>query len=886
MSDTQPPHPDDHPELPGDQTVRREPRKDTLAGSDASDSQHGRFEPGQSLGSRYRIVGLLGKGGMGEVYRADDLELGQSVALKFLPERVAADPSWLRRFRNEVRTARQVAHANVCRIYDIAEEEGHVFLSMEYIDGEDLASVLRRLGRPSREKSIEIARQICLGLAAAHENKVLHRDLKPANIMIDGRGRVRITDFGLAGFLDELEQAEARAGTPAYMAPEQLVSGKVSVRSDIYTLGLVLHELFTGKCVFDTNDIEELKRKHSSGTLSTPSSITDEIDPAVERVIMRCLQEEPEQRPQSVYQVLAALPGSDPLAAALAAGETPSPDLVANARDSGGLRPAVAISLVFAILATLALIYFVTAGTTVMPQRSPARLSVVAEQIMEELGYGDLPRYTVSGYDVSFALQSSLRETPQSSVQLRESTWPPRYRYWRRWSDGDFLLTDPHFPEDYMIDAPVDRPGRTATIALDSTGRLLALSVPPALVGSASVTTGEIDWSTIFERAQLNQDNATPIATELTPSVFCDKVVAWRVDLSTEDQDPITVLMGAVGGRPNYFEFVGHQGEVWASHGVIVAEVSYVAFAWIAFSIIMIFLACRNLRAGRVDHSKALRCALLLGGLYAVMEITAMSLGGSSLDTKVMSLTNNRGAGHFLRHAIEAWVYYLAIEPYVRRVWPRMLIGLIRVLSGRLRDPAVGREVLIGLTAGCLLVALLTLVVAIEWRLIADDAVHLANSASLQTILSPGHYLSNRTHVVAWAVLDGLSIAGIVVITRLLVRHALTSAVLSVVAIVFLESGLYSWVVGDSQWGALAYVIGMGVWLVWLYTRVGVLSAMVFYFVMRSIGLFTIEFDAWSTPYNLALIACVLALAVYGFWVSLAGQPIFKDMLAEPQAQE
>ncbi|MHC4776910.1 MAG: serine/threonine-protein kinase, partial [Planctomycetota bacterium] len=208
--------------MPAEETVRRQDRQDTLAGSEASGFQHGRFEPGQRLGSRYRIVALLGQGGMGEVYRADDLELGQSVALKFLPQRVAADPAWLRRFRNEVRTARQIAHPNVCRIYDIAEEDGHVFLSMEYIDGEDLAGVLRRLGRPSREKAIEIARQICLGLAAAHENKVLHRDLKPANIMIDGRGRVRITDFGLAGFLDELEQAKARAGTPAYMAPEQL----------------------------------------------------------------------------------------------------------------------------------------------------------------------------------------------------------------------------------------------------------------------------------------------------------------------------------------------------------------------------------------------------------------------------------------------------------------------------------------------------------------------------------------------------------------------------------------------------------------------------------------------------------------------------------------
>jgi serine/threonine-protein kinase len=171
---------------------------------------------------------------MGEVYRADDLELGQSVALKFLPEKLAADPVALDRLRGEVRTARQIAHPNICRVYDIAQADGHVFLSMEYVDGDDLSRVLRRLGPPSKEKSVEIARQLCLGLAAAHENKVLHRDLKPANVMLDGRGRVRITDFGLAGLVDELEADPQRAGTPAYMAPEQLESGTVSVRSDIY----------------------------------------------------------------------------------------------------------------------------------------------------------------------------------------------------------------------------------------------------------------------------------------------------------------------------------------------------------------------------------------------------------------------------------------------------------------------------------------------------------------------------------------------------------------------------------------------------------------------------------------------------------------------------
>ncbi|HSD26887.1 MAG TPA: serine/threonine-protein kinase, partial [Vicinamibacteria bacterium] len=178
-----------------------------------------RFAPGTVLLERYRIVGLLGRGGMGEVYRADDLKLEQPVALKFLPRARAGSAADLARFRGEVRIARQIAHPNVCRVYDIGEADGHVFISMEYIDGEDLAAVLRRMGRPTPDKAVELARQICLGLAAAHEAGMLHRDLKPANVMIDGRGRARVTDFGLAGLADELAGGGEFAGTPAYMAP-------------------------------------------------------------------------------------------------------------------------------------------------------------------------------------------------------------------------------------------------------------------------------------------------------------------------------------------------------------------------------------------------------------------------------------------------------------------------------------------------------------------------------------------------------------------------------------------------------------------------------------------------------------------------------------------
>src|SRR5215467_3196909 len=218
-----------------------------------------RFAPGAIVAGRYRLVALLGRGGMGEVYRADDLTLDQPVALKFLAEGAAASDARLAQFHNELRVARQVSHKNVCRLYDLGEANGRQFITMEYVDGEDLASLLRRIGRLPQDKAVEIAQQTCAGLSAAHAKGVLHRDLKPANIMLDGRGQVVITDFGLAGVADEIRGSEVRSGTPAYMAPEQIEGREVTMLSDIYALGLVLYEIFTGKRAFAEKPVAVLQ---------------------------------------------------------------------------------------------------------------------------------------------------------------------------------------------------------------------------------------------------------------------------------------------------------------------------------------------------------------------------------------------------------------------------------------------------------------------------------------------------------------------------------------------------------------------------------------------------------------------------------------------------
>ena len=260
--------------------------------SSSSAVDEGRFLPGVVVAGRYRIAGLLGRGGMGEVYRATDLTLGQAVALKFLPESAAKDDRALARFYNEVRMARQVTHPNVCRVYDIGQIEGLHYISMEFVDGEDLSVLLRRIGRLPADKALEIARQLCAGLAAAHEKGVLHRDLKPANIMIDGRGQVVVMDFGLAGLGDQI-QGDVRSGTPAYMSPEQLSGTEVTARSDIYALGLVLYELFTGKRAFEAASLMELIEMQQRAAPASVTSLVKELDPAVERVVQHCLDPDP-----------------------------------------------------------------------------------------------------------------------------------------------------------------------------------------------------------------------------------------------------------------------------------------------------------------------------------------------------------------------------------------------------------------------------------------------------------------------------------------------------------------------------------------------------------------------------------------------------------------
>ena len=234
------------------------------------------------------MVDRIGQGGMGEVWRADDLVLKTPVALKLIH---AASRDGRERILNEVRLARQITHPAVCRVFDVGESEGEVFYSMELVKGEDLATLLRRAGRLPPERVRDIGRQLCDGLAAAHGRGVLHRDLKPANVLMDENGRVRITDFGIAISRDKTGQ-HAIVGTPGYMAPEQLAPGsRLSERTDLYALGIVLFELLVGSQPFSDGS-------NVRGSASRPSTLPN-VDPPLERIILQALAADPRDRPAS-----------------------------------------------------------------------------------------------------------------------------------------------------------------------------------------------------------------------------------------------------------------------------------------------------------------------------------------------------------------------------------------------------------------------------------------------------------------------------------------------------------------------------------------------------------------------------------------------------------
>src|SRR5712692_10334760 len=271
----------------------------------------GPLSAGMVLGDRYEILKPLGEGGMGAVYKARDLELGRLLALKVIKPELANRPDILRRFKQELILARQVTHKNVIRIFDLGMADGLKFITMDYIEGRDLKSVLEHRTKLPPEEAVPIFEQICRGLEAAHTEGVVHRDLKPQNIMVDGQGRVWVMDFGLARSLElvGMTRTGALMGTPDYMSPEQARAEKVDARSDLFSLGIIFYEILTGVLPFQADTLMATLLKRVQEKAPPPNTLDSAIPQHLSDVVMKCLEADRAKRYQTTGEILTDLAG-------------------------------------------------------------------------------------------------------------------------------------------------------------------------------------------------------------------------------------------------------------------------------------------------------------------------------------------------------------------------------------------------------------------------------------------------------------------------------------------------------------------------------------------------------------------------------------------------
>jgi serine/threonine-protein kinase len=809
---------------------------------------------GSLFASRYRIETLLGRGGMGVVYRAQDETLGVTVALKFLPPKFLGNKNRVNRFLGEVRHAREIAHPNVCRVYDVGESEGRLFLSMEYIDGEDLASLLRRIGRLPQEKAVDIAAQLCDGLASLHGNGMLHRDLKPANVMLDGRGQVRLTDFGLTAIAEGIKGSDIKSGTPRYMSPEQLDGREVTVRSDIYSLGLVLYEVFTGRPAFEADSFEDYRRIHLEEQATAIAEVVSDVDPSVERLVSRCIEKDPARRPADAATVRLALPGGDPLAAALALGDTPSPEVVAGA-GGGRLQPWLASLL---LLAALSGLWIESAGKGARSivdhldvRRAPAAQEERARAVLAGLGISDQPVDAAGSYQARRDVLRWFEGTEGRNWTALEQLWPSPLIYWYRqesiWlqpANGQRLVT--------RTDPPPGGPG-SVEVVLSHRGELQSLQIVPGRTRKAS----DDEQSALIAFAGLDPQALQPTERTWTPLAFADRT--WILTGADPRGSAIDLKFASIDGRITEFHVAGPWDRPEAaiqnraeSAGVLVVLLTVLGLG--------AMMSVQNLRDQRVDPWSAGRVAVVV----LTLPILAWLIRGHH-----PPLAQSLLAG-FLQafawgalFAVFTVTLYFAAEPVVRRVWPQMLISWTRATTGGFTGPTVGAALLAGGAGFALSVWINQLTGAI--RLFTSRAP-LPAEVSWHAVGSTGGVLGVLADQIPLQLFAALLYTMVLVLLRMLTR----SRVIAGIGFVLIVGGTIAATTAGREFGITTALLTAMLWL-GLLLRAGLLALVTAKILSGTFLLFPVTVDTSQihAPPSLALLGLVVAVLLWAMFQSV-----------------
>jgi Protein kinase domain len=756
-----------------------------------------------------------------------------------------------------------------------------LFLSMEYVDGEDLGVLLRRIGRLPEAKAIEVSRKLCAGLAAAHEKGVLHRDLKPGNIMLDSHGQVLITDFGLAALAGEVEGAEVRNGTPAYMAPEQLDGKEVTVRSEVYSLGLVLYEIFTGKRPFESATLADLIRTRNESTPASPSSVVHDLDPAVERVILRCMERDPALRPSSVLMVAAALPGGDPLAAALAAGETPSPQMVAAAGDDVGLAPRIAAAcLAFVVLGTFGAYVAGVKDNAVEvagSDSSPEILRHRAQVVLDQLGYGGKSADSAQGFFIDIGgfqyAEKKAGAKPDFTALLAQR--PRTLTFWYRESPRAMIPRT--WYGEMMIpgilqegDPPREVPGMTF-LHLDDQSRLIAFEAVPPQVRPAGETAQPADWNEVFKLAGLELAQFQKAAPVWVPPHAADERLAWT-GVYPGTSTPLRVEAAAWLGKPVFFKLVGPWTKPSTEPRPTPGQKAQIAIIVPLGMIVLIlpsWLAWRNIVRGKADRRGAFRLA---AGIFCLHVLGWILLGHFTASIGVFGLFIEALATSLFNAAM-VWTVYLGLEPYVRRHWPHSIISWSRLVNGQFRDPAVGRDVLFGVALGTL------------WTVISQIDTTISRALGIGPTFHNISYLEGaRRALGAWVVQVPSAVRGALLfffmlfLLRVLLRNQWIASAVFVALWTVLNTLGSSHPLIDGPFIMAIYIIA-AVALV----RFSLVTLAVAVFTADSVGNLpmTLNPSIWYFGGVVFATASVVILAAWAFRAATAGRKLFAADLFE-----